>query len=447
MERSENSIAKGSDRQTHRGKKVLYFLARMSEEDHRDFGHWLASPLHGSSPQLAQMLEAILSTLYAAADEVPEGIDPEIFRPIFAYEGELDKKKLAYIWIRLAKLRNELYNFLAWRRFKEDDARAHIYLLDEMRSRGWEKHLFQVYKNGHKALPQPTQARRFRTELDLETLLNGYLASQATAADKHLDEVFEALDQHYILQTLKYACAGTLGNAPQADPEAAPLLATTLELLREKPASFPLVTRAYYHALEMLRHHHLHHVPGEIDHFTEFNKAFHDPAAFARDEAMDLFIHGQNYCILRIRQGQDAFLDHFQALYDRVLESGVAFREGLLSLQFYKNAVELMCRLKRFGWSERFVERYRAQIAHDPNQLAYAYNLAVVRFHQQDFRAVVELLYNRIGELDRMDFAIGARVYLCQALWETGEIEWLLTVLHAFNEFLRRKKDLATTRR
>ena len=81
-----------------------------------------------------------------------------------------------------------------------------------------------------------------------------------------------------------------------------------------------------------------------------------------------------------------------------------------------------MCRFGEFEWVESFIETYKDKLSEDPEQLAYLYNRAVLQFHKKEYGEVIKLLYHRIQSFQKISYGIGARIYLCKALWEQGGI-------------------------
>jgi hypothetical protein len=435
-------MPKGKTQTTsRRGKKLMYFLARLSAAELQELALWLGSPLHSHSLQFVAMLELILKAMQAK--EFPE-LTVEMFAETLSPQRSLDGKKTSYIWVRVSQLQEAVLAYIAWTRYRKDLPAQRRYLLEEVCDRGWEKHIPEAYADSIKALPQPAQARRFREELDVEEEYANYLAGKGAGTpgqDKHIKEINDALDNYYLLQKLKFACGAVLERDPNADPTHSLMLALVIANATAMTATLPQVTEAYLRAFLMLRGH-LDNDSAAQRHFQAFDALFENPSAFEASEALDLFYHGQNFCILNYRTGNLDYVEHLQRLYDRVLQSNLGLQSGLMQPSFYKNTVELMCRLGKLDWVEGFVESYRDRISHDPSQRTYSYNRAVLRFYQGQFHDVVHLLYNVIPDLDRLQIGTGARTYLCQSLWEIGEMEWLLSVLDAFEQHLRRDAEL-----
>jgi hypothetical protein len=422
-----------------RGKKLFYFLTRMQKAEKDAFGHWLESPIHENSPQLLDMLRILLDELELAEEPC---LTPEMFSSVLSPDRALDAKKATYIWTRLAQLQKALFDFLAWQHSTLDAGFQGQFLLEAMCDRGWEKYTHSAYDSASKKLNSPGISRELRKRLDLETTLNGHLAALGRPEkDNHLDEVHLAIDAVFVHEKIKYACAGLIQGHPDSDPSQSPSLETALRIAGDSEGDLPIATATYWYAYRMIRA----ELRGEEESeelFKRFYSLFLNLNEFSSDETVDLFTYGQNFCILRFRKGATGFVDTLQKLYDLILENGAILQMGKMPLQFYKNAVELMCRFKRYEWSENFVESYGTQIAHDPDNTMYHYNLAVIRFYQGRFREVMELLYQRLGALDRLQSGWGARVYFCKSLWEGGERIWLLSVLSAFEQHLRRNKSI-----
>ncbi len=50
-------------------------------------------------------------------------------------------------------------------------------------------------------------------------------------------------------------------------------------------------------------------------------------------------------------------------------------------------------------------------------------------------------MYRLVGTIPYTEYNLGARIYLCRALWELQDLDRLLFSLHAFNQFISRQKE------
>ena len=74
---------------------------------------------------------------------------------------------------------------------------------------------------------------------------------------------------------------------------------------------------------------------------------------------------------------------------------------------------------------------------------AVVFDSAVVAYFAGQHSRVIELLYQAIPRFQQVAIGIGARVYFCRALWMQGELEWLLSALKGFQQFLTRTQEVS----
>lgn len=425
-----------------RGKKLIYLLHRLSLREQEELGQWLLSPLHGNSPQFLAFLEILLQEMKMGAEAV-EAAKLHVAIPAHtdspSNDPAITKARDKYLGVRLSMMMLELRKFLTWKQLDSDANAAFPMLFQALLGRDCEKHL---PKNGNHSpgKPLPDLATRLKGELDIHLSLVRHSAAKG-ALNRPISSVNTLLDDWYLLEKLKYACA----DQPMVDSgsDHPPLLAAVLEEMevRSQNENTEPVLNAYFNAYLMLKHIQASDDSGEA-YYQRFRSLFRNNQYWSRQDAMDLFVHGHNYCILQFQQGHTRFIEDIKQLYDEVLEAGHPLQGGILPYQFYKNAVELMCKLKNYDWAEAFTERFRQHLAPEHAPYLHAYNQAIVSFFKQDYQAVVSKLYQQIGKLSSLQVGIGARVYLCRALWKTDDHTWLVQQLQAFEQHLRRNREL-----
>lgn len=432
-----------------RGKKLIYHLMRMSRSEHTEFRFWLVSPLHSNSPQFADFLDILLKEMATGAEAVP-AFKLHAAIPAHAEQAKVsvgeDKVRDKYLGVRLSRMMQELRKFLTWKQLSTDSLAGQPLLLQALCDRECDKYLGHPSSQSRK-IPLPNLAARLRGQLGIQVSLVEY-ASAKGASNRPLHSLHSTLDDLFLLEKVKYACADLFSEAPESNPEKSPLLAAAIEEMRrrEKENSLGDIPSAYFHAFQMLSHLDTESGPAE-QHFQKFRQLFKDNRNWAREDAMDLFVHGHNYCILQFQRGKTQFIEDIRDLYDEILAAGHPLQKGVLPYQFYKNAVEVMCKLKDYDWAEKFTEEFQPQLSEEHKAQMYAYNKAIVSFFRMDYKAVVSELYQEIGNLAPLQVGMGARVYLCRALWKTNEQVWLLSQLQAFEQHLRRNRDLQDAER
>ena len=423
----------------NRGKKLYYLLNRTPSAELKLFRKYLRSPLFGASPQFEGILDLFLKKVLGNG---PEAIQSGLFHQQWFPGEKLTPKKEKYIWIRLVQFQKAFLDFVALRQFMDRPALQERFILKSGIKWGWNRYLPGMYQKALNQLSIGNRSHPLSEYLDLEMIWNDYLASQASGGeDTHLSVVLETLDLYFIEQKMKYACAALQSELFFSQKQEILWLDQILELLEDEDASASQTAFGFRHAYLMLKNS-SENPEKAMGHYLGVRAYLEEQQHFRHDDIMALFIYAQNFCIRQYLAGKAGFLEKLKSLYDLMIQNEGLLEGGLLSRRVFKNIVNVLCRFGEFVYAEEFIGEYKDRIANDVHGLAFLFNQAVVRFHQQDYKAVVGLLYNDIGRFEDVFYGLGARVYLCRSLWEQQEYEWLQTALEAFRQYLRRTDDI-----
>lgn len=424
-----------------RGKKLAFFLTKLDEAALSGLEEYLRSALFANSNQMAELL--VISHRNIEGNNLNlEKIHAALFP-----DREWDAKRGKYLQLRLAQLLNHLLDFHALLRYQEDEQARYLYRLDAAIEQDWESYIPFMYTQARRQLPALRGASRALMEMRLETRYNSYLTGIAVSgSDTLLSQVHDTLDDFYLLQKLKYATASANLSLHSGEYNENPLLNLILDYVEALPRDEKsLLLKAYGSAWEMIRYATTEGEDTSDHHFRQLKEYLGGDSSVANTEMLDLNNSALNFCTIRIHQGKAEYISETKWLYEQILEKELLLEGGQMRAGYYKNIVTIMCRFRELDWAKNFVEEYRDRIASDPDQLSYLYNTAVLSFHQGDFAGTVRLLYHRIHEFSDVLFGIGARNYLCRALWKQKEYQWLGSNLSAFRVFLKRQKELSET--
>ena len=405
------------------------------------FKTYLESPLFANSAQLSQLLDLCLEYLEQGAlhlEEIHGTLFPEV---------EWTGKREKYIQLRVAQLLDHLLDYKALGTFQLDKSARYRYRFLTGLAEDWSHYIPFLYSRASASLAKESGANRYLGLLQLETSYNTYLSkSGAVGSDTHLTQVGEALDQHFLLQKLKYGAAAENVALTGGEFKEDPLLEMVLQFLeRPKDQQEDLLT-AYKDALLMLRGQREGQAVAS-ENYQHLKQILGKKSAIASAELLDLHTYALNFCTLRIYQGDSEYIEETKWHYEQLLNTGLLLEKGRLGATYYKNIVTIMCRFGQFDWAEEFVEDYQDKITADPEKLAYLYNRAVIQFHRGNFGETVKLLYHRIQDFKDILFGIGARIYLCRSLWEQKELDWLEQSLNAFRIYLKRSPFITDSER
>ena len=149
----------------------------------------------------------------------------------------------------------------------------------------------------------------------------------------------------------------------------------------------------------------------------------------------------KNYCLIRINQGDQAFLDKLFELYQYQLERGLLLEEGVLSEWNYKNIVAAGIRLRQFEWVRKFIEDYKDSLTPEFKDNAYRFNLASYHLAMEEHHEAMLLL--REVEYSDLRYNLGAKTMLLQSYYELQEYEPLVSLTESFRQVLMRDKTMS----
>lgn len=166
---------------------------------------------------------------------------------------------------------------------------------------------------------------------------------------------------------------------------------------------------------------------------------------FPRSEASVIYLSALNYCVVKINQGNPAFLREYLKLYQELLANELIFEEGRISPWNFNNVVLIALRLKEYAWTERFIRDNQERLPADSRENLVSYNLARLYFYQKKYDKVQQLLMS--VEYEDYLYNLAAKTMLSAVYYELDEIEALLSLLESFRSYLNRHKDIPERRR
>jgi hypothetical protein len=145
--------------------------------------------------------------------------------------------------------------------------------------------------------------------------------------------------------------------------------------------------------------------------------------------------------LIRINQGDQAFLGKLFELYRVQLEQGLLIEEGFLSEWNYKNVVAAGLRLRLYDWVRQFIEDNKHNLAPEFKDNAYKFNLASYHLALGQHHEAMILL-REVEYRDQL-YNLGAKTMLLQTYYELSEYEPLFSLTESFRQLLMRDKTMS----
>lgn len=412
--------------------KLVDIFKVISVQEMRSFNEYVQSPYFNKRQDVIQFCSYL--TKQAKANFPDKKIEQEqCWQAVFPSK-KFNKKEMAHLMSRLNQLAED---FLAQRHFEEKQSKLAFYKLEAFAKSSLNKHYQQLLKTIKKELDSSSLE-------DADQLWNQYTLAQIQdyhfglqnqrALNVYLAEKNQYLDRFFSLKKLQIFCnlhfQQIAFGAPQdmswpasplqasAAPQASKVYATYLSLYRllqghedSEQAFIALKT-----ALKQLK-----------------NKLSHL-------EYIDLYFFAINYCSIAINKGKRHYASHLLALYEDGLAQETLLLNQTLSPWIYKNIVKLGLGLKKFEWTEEFIENYSPKLPVDQSEDAYYFNLANLNYYQKNYDQALNYL-NRV-EFTDLYYKHGAKAMLLKIYFEKQETEAFLGLVSSFKILLMRDQQI-----
>ncbi len=426
-------------KESKRGQKLYYYLSRLSPKELKDLHAYFSSPLLGNSLQMARMLLTIQAEVLDKGGKV---IDAELFQTEFFPDQALDDNKRKYIRIRLVQFLERVLDFVAFMEYKGDTNAHHVHLLKAMHTRGWEKYFERTYQEIEAMPPKKDFGEYHLYRMRREIVRNDHLTGKATTVfDTNLVETLQRVDIYIAFASLKYACAAINANIHWHESYESRFASLSIEIASDPTFNIIPEIKAYAYNYQMLVTHRAGN-PGASIFFYKLKSLLSSGLDLDKSEATELFSGACNYCNWMIKRGELNYVLELRDLYNDALACGTITSSGIIQKNLYWGIANQMCKLGETQWSLNFVEEWKNSVAGDPNNLTYYVIRAMIHLVNKEYEKTIELLYNRIGQIEEPKLNLNARLYICRAAWEKGDYQWLTSLLLAFRSTVRRSKGL-----
>ncbi len=259
-------------------------------------------------------------------------------------------------------------------------------------------------------------------------------------AKKNVEAILNNLDRFYLSEKLRYSCTALSQQVLVSLEYKLLFIDEILEHINKyKYEDVPPI--AVYYQI------YLTNAESEnTDHYfklMEILEIFGD--LFPKEEAEFIYGFALNYCIKKINQGNQKFLEKYFNVFVILLDKELIINDGELSPWHFRNIVVAALRLGKYDWTENFINFYQRYLPVNMRENAVSFNTAQLYFSQKQFEKVMELLRN--VEYEDFTYNLNSKTMLLSTYYETDEIEPLYSLMDSFRTYLNRHKDLSPSKR
>lgn len=358
------------------------------------------------------------------------------FQYVFGKASPYDELAINNVISDLLRL---AYDFLAWQQYRLRPQLRQDLLLSELLER---EMLEQVDRNvaRFQQLQQKSNLRNadyYYSDYQLYDKLDRYAIGQTRKYDESLQKKNDALDLFYIIEKLRTACDMVSRNTVVNAGYQCHFLEDILGYCRQNRLhlqSIPAV-QVYLHTLQLLQEH-------QDEPYRQW-KDMLDAAAhlFPADELRTLYNYGLNYCVKKINSGQTGYYRDILDLYRVLLEQKIIFKNGYLTQWSFINIATAGIRLKEFGWTAAFIEKYQHDLWPEDRHNVYHFSLASLYFEKKEFQHALKML--QAVAFNDAYYHLSAKIIQLKSYFELQETEPFFSLLEATRLYLSRNLQLS----
>ncbi len=411
--------------------KLSTILHHFSKIELNRFEKYLRSPYFNSAEVLIQLFELWSKQLNAKKELSKE----EMWASLHPKEKYDDLKFRKYN-SQLLKL---IEGFLAQEEYEADNLYEANFLMQAVGKRKMEKLINTTLRNAklksEQQLYKPADYYFHQYQIEKNAYDLKDFESKRTERT-NIAEIINNLDRFYLAEKMRYYC--TLLSQQS-------LVAIDYELLFIDEIVAHIENNKYEDYPAIALYYQIYLTQKEVEnkeHYFKFRELLVKYAlAIPPSEANEMYRHALNYCIKWINRKDLQFLEEYFNVYDEFISSKIIFEGTGLTTGHFTNIVTISLRLKKYEWTEKFIDQYKSYLPSEQRENYSNFYKAQMFFYQKKYQYVIINL-NKVEETDIMNYYI-SKCLLAATYFELKEFSALESLLDSFRAMIFRNKKLS----
>lgn len=419
-----------------KNSKLILLLKTYDAADWRRFGEFLATPFFNKKKELIPFYKYLKKI---APEFRNEKLDKTVlFQKIYpnqAFDQRLLGDTIHYL-LRQAE------NFLKIIRLEREEHTSNLLILEELLARKLEKNYRLYRKKAQDIIDHKKQkgGAHYLFQYQLSKIdYQHFIAQKKRKQDASLQISLNQLDEFYFFNKLKSSCEILVNKEIIAEEDFE--LSFTEEVvtyLSQRMNKLSPAIKIYLIAYKLVSQ------ENADEHFLQLTKLLDKyNEVMTSDEKNNLYLFAINYCVAQMKQNNQVnyYVTKCLELYMEGIYQKFLYQDDYLSPWTFKNVVKLGFNLKRFEWTENFIQEYHAHLEDQFQEDAYNYNLADLHYRKQNYsNALTHLMQVQFTDIF---YNLGAKAMLIKIYYEMDEEEALLSMIASFTIFLKRNNKIA----
>ncbi|MEZ4962041.1 MAG: hypothetical protein R2830_19600 [Saprospiraceae bacterium] len=417
--------------------KLYSILESFNKYEQNRLRKFLISPYFNKNEALVKLFDVLVMHINAKTQEeiLKESLWLEVYSEN-SYDDVLFRKNFS----DLLKL---IETFLAQQVYEENPIHQATYLIEAVAKDKIEKLYNSTIKTAKRLSEQQiyrsanyylSQYQIEKNHYDLITL------NYDRSSKRNVEDILNNLDRFFLAEKLRYFCS-VLSQISMVSHEYKLLFIDEITRHLENYSYEEIPPVAVYYQI------YLTHIDvGDSDHYFKLMNLLEKYGdLFPKSEAEFIYTTALNYCVKKLNQGSQEFLEEYFNVFVILLKKELLLVDGELSPWHFRNIVVAGLRLGKLEWTEKFIFDYKKYLPESMRENAVSFNLAQLYFSQKKFDNVISLL--QTIEYDDFSYNLNSKSILLMTYYEIDEIEPLYSLMDSFRTYLNRHKDISATKR
>ncbi len=418
-----------------RKSKLIQYLKKMDKKELKSFDLFVRSPFFNRKNDVVELYD-YLKDYYPDFENL--GISKyELHAKLFP-ERDYNDKEMRYLMTYLAQLLEEY--FVVNRIWKQPDFKSIVLLEDFLDRYPLKKAFRQIFNATQDRLNKLGLQSEHRSELNhklYKVADSHFLIERERRNDENLQLSSDQFDRYYILRKLKYSCAMLNRTGILSGTYELHFIDDIQKWIKSNLFKDAPLIQLYSRILEMQLHGYTIQSFKELKAMLISNESIIHP-----DELPSIYQYAINFCLSKLRAGEDAFIEEALELYTKAIDMGILLQNNKLSPWTFTNIVKLALRSKRFDWTNDFINRNAEILPKNFQENVTKYNLAEMHFYKKEFDQALGLLQE--VSFSDINFHLGSRLILAKTYYENKVAEPLLSLISSFSIYLKRNKKISS---
>jgi len=418
--------------------KLMQLIFYLDDKDYKELGLWVRSPIHNSNQMVIDLYDVIKHKYRNTNKPI------EILRimkslnllPRTASEEDISPRDKQELRRTMHLLSDQIEDFLIWKATQKKTIIRKRYLMDELMIRRAYPLIPAVLRKTRKIHEASTlrdvphcNHEYLLTEMDF--YMTSIPKNLAVASDMKL--TMDALCRYAFSTLLRYYCYVLNAQEHIKMKHNYPIMEVLESYITDSKYLEHYTIRVYYKLLKLIKE-------KRVEDYYEFKNMI-TKDTFNNTELRYLFGLLYNFCIIKIRQGDNRFIKEEFYLYKESLKRGILTAGIRFSERKFVFIIKSALSMNQPEWADNFIEKYSNELRPDVRENTVNYGKALYAFYIGEYSRAKDFLH-MIDKVTDFSTRLRIKMLLIKIYYDNNELTSHNIDTHPINSELESLKQL-----